>query len=368
MKSRLLLRLEAEIKACKDPFEVDCLRAERACYLARIGEVDEATAVVADLHRKYGHRQAAIAVWSSLVEAMVSHFSDMGPLAHDRIRRAHALSTATGLTRLQALSAAWLAHMCYLRTDMAAMKAHLVQALALARPDDHTTLARANLVVAQALHAAARLDLALPWYSRARVHASKEGDDASISALMHNMAWLRATNMRQAVFCRATEVNEEVHALTSAESTLHFDLLVGSTSLGSLVPLLRAQILSLESKPSEALEIYEQYLVAAIRQGMGRLESSLLADQAWCRVQLGQNDDALSDARAAEARLDPVSHADDRAPAHSRLSQVFEMLGLSVDAKKHADQAGAAWLDHTQLQAEIIKLVGPLREDGTSKE
>lgn len=286
MKSRLLVRLDAEIKACKDALEADCLRAERACYLARIGEVDEATAVVADLHRRYGHRQASIAVWSSLVEGMVSHFSDMGPIAYDRIRRAHALSTATGLKRLQALSAAWLAHMCYSRLDIAGLAHHAGSALALSLPTDHDCRARACLVYAQAFHLAGRMDLALEWYVCTKDHANRIGDDATLSALIHNQAWLRMSDLRQVTLTGNCGPSWVRHALMGVDSVMAFDQLVGSTSLADLQPILRAQILSLQGNPAEALALYEAHLSPARKQGAGRLMANLIADIAWCRCEL----------------------------------------------------------------------------------
>ena len=354
MKSRLLLRLEAEIKACKDPLEVDCLRAERACYLARIGEVDEATAVVADLHRRYGHRQAAIAVWSSLVEAMVSHFSDMGPLAHDRIRRAHALSTATGLTRLQALSAAWLAHMCYSRLDIAGLARYVGLALALSRPAEDDCRARVCLVVAQAFHLAGRLDLAIEWYVRTKDHANRIGDDATLSALIHNQAWLRMSDLRQVTLTGSGSPSCVRHALMGVESVMSFDRLVGSTSLADLQPILRAQVLSLQGHPKEALALYKAYLLPARKQGAGRLMANLIADVAWCRCELGCIDEGRTDALLAVDSFTTDTQIDDRAAAHSRLAQVFNRLGEVESAAHHKRCASEAWAKHISLQAEIL--------------
>jgi ubiquinone biosynthesis monooxygenase Coq7 len=48
--------------------------------------------------------------------------------------------------------------------------AHAAQALRLAQPTHHATLARVSLDIADALHFAGRIDLAKPWYAAVRDH------------------------------------------------------------------------------------------------------------------------------------------------------------------------------------------------------
>ena len=130
MKSRLLSRLDADIAAVTQPLAADCLRCERAAYLARLGDLDQATRELAAVQQRHrAHPQAAISAWLSLADALVSHYTDMGPLARDKMKRAYAMSAAAGMKPLQALSAAWLAHLDYLRMDAPAMARHAAEAL-----------------------------------------------------------------------------------------------------------------------------------------------------------------------------------------------------------------------------------------------
>ena len=116
--SRLLLRLEAEIAGARTQLDADCKRAERAVYLARVGRFDQARAEVAGLQEAYARSpNARISSWLHLVVGLVEHFRDMNPKARDSILRAFALSSSANLVEMQALSAAWLAQMDYLRGD-----------------------------------------------------------------------------------------------------------------------------------------------------------------------------------------------------------------------------------------------------------
>jgi hypothetical protein len=353
--SRILSRLDGEIAAERDPLRVDCLRAERAAYLARQGQAPEAEAEVAALHQRHdAHPRIEISAWLSLAEGLLSFFSDMGPVAIDKMRRAHALSEAAGLTQMQALSAAWLAHLEYLRFNVPAMARHLGQSLRLALPENHGAQARASLVMAEAYHISERIDLALPWYSRAREHANADGDEQTISALMHNMAWIRAANIRKAALTGEGTHAEGAHALLAAESTWSFDKLIDATSLSSLVPLLHAQILAAEGQPSLALELYEKHLQKGIAQGLTRLQGSLLADQSWCRMQVGQHDAARRDALEAERFLEPEGTSDDRAPGFSRIAQVFKLLGDLAAAERNEKRAAEMWAGHERTQECIL--------------
>ena len=362
---RLVERLGALIARDPDSIGADCARAELACYETRQGQYEKAAALLDALRRKHEAKpHPAISTWLSLADGLMSHFTDAGVSSRDKMRRAHALSAAGRLMPLHALSAAWLAHMDYTRLDVDAMASHLSQALHLAEPDHHAARSRANLVAAQALHLAGRLDLALPWYQRARTHANAEGDDATISAVMFNMASIRATNLRQVAFTGEGNAMDGVYALLSADATSSFDARTGAASAMPLHALLRAQILALQGDAAQALLAYEAHLASAQRPL--RLQCAHLADQAWCRSQMGQMDSARGDALAAEASLTSESQLDDSAATHSRCAQVFEALGDTAQADRHRVLAAALWHDYRTLQARIVAAVGRLSPNGSS--
>lgn len=365
--SRLLQRFNAEIGSARSLLEADCLRAQRAAYRARIGEFERADADLATLHARYdGKPRAAISAWIHLAEGLRSHYTDLGHAARDKIQRAHALSTAAGLTSIQALCAAWLAHLAYLRMDAAAIARHVAQALALATPEDHAAQSRAHLVVAQALDEAGRVDLAKPWYERAHLHATTEGDDATVSAMMWNRAALRLATLRQ-VSCSggdATALREQVRL--HIDSTDRFDSWRKVQSLQSLQRILRAQYLAETGAHAQALALFDAHLDEALSQGLGGIASVLMADRAWCRLQLGDRDAALDAARHAEAHLHQALTHGDRAPAHSRLAQVFVALTREQEAQRHQALASAAWQGHVNDQTLLLQALAPLTPLGAS--
>ncbi|MEO8056741.1 MAG: hypothetical protein ABI671_00350 [Burkholderiales bacterium] len=359
--SRLLLRLEAGIANAKYELEADCLRAERAAYLARLGRFEEVRAELNALRERYEDRpNVQMSVWLNLVEGLTIHSKEMGQAARDKVLRAHALSGAAGLVQMRALSAAWLAHMDFLLADIVSMARHAEEALTLADESHDSARARACLVVAQGYHQGGRLDLALPWYFSARQHAISDGDDAMLSALMHNMAWLRASNLRQEQVLGTRPSGESDFALLSAQSTAHYDLLVGATNLQGHIPILQAKLLVSTGRARDALVLFDEHLQTVLRQGLGRLQADLIADRAWCRVQLGQITEARDDADLAESNIAVDGQFDDRAFAHSRLVEVFSALGDSEAAERHQRQADTAWRGYVDFQTTLISLLNGL--------
>jgi hypothetical protein len=358
MKSRLLSHLDAAIAAASQPLVADCLRAERAGLLARQGQLAEARACLAALQTQYARQpQAALSAWLSLGDGLVSYFSDLNRSARDKMSRAYALATAARDTRLRALSMAWLAHMDYVDHDLEAMAHHVGEAFGIAEPDHHAAQARVCLVVAQAYHFGGRFDAAQPWYAKTRQHANAEGDEAMLSAVMHNMAGLLANESRQTLMCGPQDVAVTRRAMLGIESTGNFDALVGTASLDALVPLLRAHVNSLQGRWADAVSLYEAHFSDGLLQGLDRMRSCMGADLAWCRLQLGQTEQALKDAMAAQVAVSQDRDVDDRAAAHSRLAQVFTQLGQADVAARHRAQATIDWHTHERDQARAVALM-----------
>lgn len=359
MKSRLLSHLDAAIAAAaSQPVKADCLRAERAGLLARQGQLAEARSVISALQAQYTRQpNPSVSAWCTLADGLVSYFSDLNRASRDKMRRAKALSAAARDDRVHALAAAWLSHMDYVDHDLEAMGRNVSEAFQFAKPDHHGAQARACLVVAQAYHFGGRFDSAQPWYAKTRQHANAEGDEAMLSAVMHNMAGLLTNESRQTVLCGHQDAAVTRRAMLGIESTGNFDALVGTASLNALVPLLRAQACSLQERWADAVALYDAHFSDGLLQGLDRMRACLGADLAWCRLQLGQTEQALKDALAAEVAVSHDRDVDDRAAAHSRLAQVFTQMGQPEAAARHSAQAAIDWRAHERDQALAVALM-----------
>jgi hypothetical protein len=134
MQSRLLKQLDAAIDAAGNPVKADCLRAERACLMARHGHFDEARKTLTGLQQQYALQpHMALSAWISLAEGLIAHYGKLGSAeAVDKIHRAYAMSGAARESALHALCSAWLAHLDYVRHDFASMARRVAETLRLA--------------------------------------------------------------------------------------------------------------------------------------------------------------------------------------------------------------------------------------------
>lgn len=359
--SRLLARLDAEIRKTYHAVDNACLRAERASQLARLGQYEAAAAEIAALHTGFDRQpNAAVSAWLCLAEGCLTYFTSLSSGARDKMQRAQALSAAAQLPRIQALSVAWLAHMDYAQLDAEAMAKHVRMALQMADASHPSAFTRACLVVGVAYHFAERLDLAQPWYARARECASAEGDEATLSALIHNIAWHRGNHAVQASIFGGDFEAHARHAMAGADSTDNIGRWIGITSLDASIPMLRACVHSVQGDVGKALSLYEAHWLDAKRQGMARMAANFLADMAWCRWRGGDRRDALRDAAAAAVAVDPAMHADDQAVAHGRLAQVYRAAGEVDTALHHEGKARDNWGVHRRLQARVVALFSEL--------
>jgi len=360
MTPRALQRLDAAIAAAGSPAAAACLKAERAGLLARMGQFDQAATVLKELsHQQELAPQPSLAAWLSLLEGMIEHYRDFGRQARERIARARALAGAARDRPLLALAAAWLATMDYGYGDLPGVARHAAEALQEAASDHHAARARACLAVAHSYHWGGRLDQAQPWYERARQHALADGDEATLSALMLDRAWIIGEQLRLASIFAAADASPDAlrQALLGAESTANFDQHVGKASLRWWLPMLRAQLLLAQQRHAEALRAFEAHLPAALAAWLAYMSPVLHADLAWCKLKLGRSEAALVDARVAEAGFGGDCEPEDRAGAHGRLAQVFEALGRGDEAREHAAQAARHLQALREQQAELVALL-----------
>jgi hypothetical protein len=354
--------LEAAIKASSNPIEVQCLRAERAALLARQGQLERARAAIDELSAQLAWQPGnhLLRGWLALAEGLHGYYSVIGRGAQDAVESAYALARDGGPAahRLHAIAAAWLANMAFANGDMPRMAALVREALDTAAPEHRAARARATLVAGYAYHFAGQPERAQRWYEASRRHAVAEGDEAHLSALMHNQAWMRASQARMGLlFGGSADASAVKQAVMGAESIGHYDAGIGTASLGSLVPMLRAQVLTAQGRWSEALDLFTVHFDTALTEGLKRIAPCLLADRAWCEWQLGRAERTRTLAGAAEQALAEPCDTDDRAMALARLAQVREALGDADIAARHRAESLGQHGEHRAQQQRIAALL-----------
>jgi tetratricopeptide (TPR) repeat protein len=371
MASPLMRRLDAAIAAAHSQIDAACLRAERAIALARQGDVAQAHEEIAAIHSGFRSRpNPAVSAWCSLAQGLAQYFDRYAAASAARpsVQRAHALAQAAQLKSLQALCAAWMAHMDYGSGHAESMSHNIAAALRGAEPSHHAARSRACMVAAIGYHSVNRHDLAQPWYAKARQHATALGDAATLEALIYNQTSWRVQHAWRALLLPGVAATAGADGdlgpmMASVRSFKHFGQHAGATALAEQGALLEAQAHVLLEEYAQALALYEQHLSPALEKGNEHRECAFRAEMAWCLLQTGRGDDGRAAARAAQAALLGTADLDDCALAHARLAQVFDALGLPEDAARHRDEAAVQSRAHQvlcdeQLQALESALAG----------
>lgn len=356
MESRLTRDLQNSIRSSSDRVEWARKLCRLASHEARKGLEGESAAAIDDVRQSFGSGlEPEVAAWLMLAEGIAAFVRGDFVIARDRIRRAHAISVAMNARRAQPSCAAWLAHLEFNLSNYSAIAPLLKEALMLASSDDHQALARGSLVMADAMHFAGSFRSARPWYDLARVHALKEGDDATVSALLHNVAAFRAANVRLAHGLGSEMIDEARRVQLEATSALSYDAAVGTQSFKSLSALTRGQLLLAEDKFDEATEVLSDIPIRTLPQ---RLRCVLLTDIAWCANGQKVHETALESANSAVSAIDANVDPDDLAYTCARLSQLFKSWGSEDLASQLAADAKVAMARHRSiqqaLQAELI--------------
>lgn len=356
LRSRLAQRLEAEIAAWATlPGRVAGLQVQRCLLLARHGREQEARTEMGRLYqRSLVQPRAELTAWLHLAEGVLAFYAGHLPLAHLRVQRAQDMAEAAGVADLLPWGLAWRAHLEVVARRPALVAAAAQQALACPQADAGVRY-RAATAVALAW-SVSQDPVAVEWFTFARQQCLIDGDDAALAALLYNQTQVRALRIR--IDALRGRPGEAPSALLSVDSVSHFDAAVGGTARSELTPLVRAQLLLVQGQVAEARRVLESQLPALMAAGLSHIGHSLLADLAWCCVEVGETARAraLAESAALELRVEAPDGCDieDRAAAHARLADVHQRLGEQDSAARHRAAAEQAWVAFDQHRADWV--------------
>jgi hypothetical protein len=352
--SRLLARLDAALAANHDGPASDCVRAERAIYLARLGEVDAAATELAVVRGRYsGRPPATVACWLSLAEGLTQYFREATFAPREKLLRAQAMAASFRYAEVEALSSAWIAQLDLSALRLEDMATNLRKALSLGNSFTPANT-RSQLVIAQAMHFAGDMETANPWYQAARASAISDGDDLSIDAVVYNMAWYGLSNLRQSVLGKGLLPDSNRFLALAEQSLRSYDEFLGVKAFASLHPMLRAQIASLMGDAEAASKEYDRSLGQVGLGGLERWNSLFLADAAWAKARKSELEAAAALAARSEQALNAQIQLDELAPALSVLTNVFAFLRDESKVRQYSMKAEEKWRELESVQARLM--------------
>lgn len=352
MDSRLLATLNAQASSTRDPVLWARAVCRAASHFARHGMTREALKSIGVVRAQFGNElHHEVASWLMLAEGVLHFFQVQTRESYDRIRRAYGLAVALQTESALPSCAAWMAHFEFNECMYDKMTIHLGEALRLAKPDDHQARARASLVMADAFHLAGRFDLARPWYEETRQRAAAEGDEATLSAMLYNVAAFRAANVRLADTF-GLEMTKEAHrAKMEAASSVNYDFAIETQGLEFLTKMLRGLIYTIQKEYHLAFEMLISIDTSKIPK---RMLGSIYADLAWCSTNLGDLENGWQLATTATISLSDISESDDRAYVTSRIAETALLCNRTEEASEFRRAAILSLEMHRSFQDKLL--------------
>ena len=360
MDSRLLATLNEQAAKTTDPLVWSRTVCRAAAHYARHGMSSQAIKAIGVVRDHYGvNLDPEVASWLMLAEGVLHYFEVNTKVAYDRIRRAYGLAVALQNDPALPICAAWMALVEFHDGEYTKMSSHIEESLTTARADDHPAHARASLVLADAYHLSGSYSLARPWYERARLRSADDGDNATLSAILYNVAAIRAANARLDDTFGVESPSETHRAGMEIASSRHYDHAIDTHGLGFLSLLLRGQIKTLSRNFNEALNLYNEVEKSKLQPQM---LSPMYADIAWCSINIGEIEDGIHYMQLAIDNVNHLYEYDDQAYVNSRVSQVLKLLNRSVESEKFELIAITALNKHRAFQKSLLGQLEAIRK------
>lgn len=355
MASPLEGRLTSKIAETADESQRGIYLAELACYYARIGEFDRAEAYRVDLRKVFGDgRDLRVSVLIMTLEALLLYFKELSPAARDRLLRAKLLCAAGKEHRLLALTSAWLAHVDFNLDRFDDMAESIATSLKSLDADDGTAECRLSLVLGDAFLYCNHEAAAKHWYERARVSATRLGDQAAIGAMTYNRAALRVANLRMSQLSHPGHVVDYSLAKAELKSATNYQVVAGLRSLDHLLKAAQVGVLMLERNFTKASDEIDSVLGTGEVPAHSGAFLTLHADRLTCFVEL-EDLSAARQCAAAFAEADWKSLSpDDRAHCLSALEEAAILLERKEDAKTYRLEKEAALVELNKHKRRLL--------------
>lgn len=359
-RPKTLERLDALIQNVRSEREREILLVKKACALTRFSFIEEAGVILKSVKANGRAYDPRLSAWVMLCEGLMEHFGSLAESAIRAFKRAYAVSIATGDIELAAIASAWIAHSELYASNMTAVPALLVQAFTHADRSNAAARARACLVVADMYNCAGDPMSARPWYKRARDAAVDEGDIAMQSVAMHNDAAFRVLNVVLSDCRDGADEHAVMLASVSVDSVGNLDLGLGLRHLTSMVPLLRAEVRTVQRRWDEAIGLFDAFLCDRSVEGNNRLMPKFRAQRAYCLAMTGDHDAAVQEIRSAISEADVCADFDDLFILHARAAAVFARASMHDDRQVHLASAERCLSAFIAFQTELKASIEPM--------
>ncbi|MDP1649094.1 MAG: hypothetical protein Q8M01_12970 [Rubrivivax sp.] len=360
--SQLLARLDRELQVTSDLVKRAEILAKKGSYFARVGRFSDTRAIIGELRQEFGDgRSGHATAWIMLTEGLLHLFENLSPIALDRITRSQVLGLAMQDASVVAIASAWKAHLEFETSNFSAMVRSLELAIANSSDRDHDARARLAMVISDSFLICGDRRCAQEWFLQSRDHALKDGDQATIEALLYNRAAFSLARLR-AERCVA-QINDEQLSLTRLEiaSARNLQTLTGIGALTNFIYLCDARLLILEGRYSQAIEALNGIRNASPFATYNFSQSFVDLELAFCLLKLDRLEESLSVHKSIDWRSIDGLDVDEQLVAgwmQHQMCSTDEAFGAVGDARTRLDTLS---LKYEEMRLQLLANLQPFQ-------
>lgn len=241
----LIERIDALLgSGCDLPTRID-LFGEKACYLARSGEFDQANSVIKEMRRNWGIGSSARAMaWIMLTEGLILYFDRLSDNALDRMKRANLIAKMAALHRLYTLTLAWMAQVEFFGCNYESMGVLIRRSMAAKGANSLDVRLRTAITLADANLYVGHFEKSQALYELAHSIAVETMDRVAIGAMIYNRSILGVYRVLSESIVNDREIETQLLRryeleLNSAEA---FDGLTGLATFSDQIQVARFRV------------------------------------------------------------------------------------------------------------------------------
>jgi tetratricopeptide (TPR) repeat protein len=361
--SRIIEDLDARIRACTSNEDRNILFAQKAFALARHSLIPEAKKLIHDLRIVNQAYEPRLSAWIMFSEGVIEHSQTFDVAkSKDRILRAHLVGQVANDPTLAGTSAAWLAHFAFVQGSYVESREFLRKAFDWSPDEAWECRARACMVLGFGFYFAGDLINAKLWFQQARDHAIRSGDIAMQNIILFNASAFHVAQLTLLDCTTGVDPAELHFAVMSAQSAGNLNNALGIANQSSMVPVQRAELLTIEKKWREAIEIFNAHIDSSIEEGQSKWAPKFFAQRAWCKANISDTEGARNDIQLATEGADACTDPDDRGILHLRIASSAQMLDDKTLEAHHRNLAGHYLAVHSEHQSLVKKYFSEIAE------
>lgn len=352
--------LQSQIDASDDDLRRNCLKAELAAHLARLGRYEVAKSIVTDIR--------SIQFWGSpemtslvlMAEAMIQLEDEFDLGALDRLTRAFAISNAAKLDRIATGVAAWLGHFNFNRNQFTEMRKWFSYCNDRKESLSPSTIARVCLTLANATRYSGEFGASDRWYARSRQEAVRIGDEAFLAASMYNRAALGIAGLRVSWTKGDVESTLVDRSQLEIESASNYSKATKNSAARHLQGLWLGRLFQIKGQHRDALQLLEVALVALPEATNLALRQTIVADIAFSKSAIGDTDAASQLLSASPLAAIDLLDTDDRVVYLFQLTEIAAALSPTIIFDALSDQFRDAVAAHGETSSSLARQLGEL--------